>query len=71
MEAVIVDTNVIVYANGTDDENLLDCVKSCQIRLNQILNRPEVVLIDDNWRILREYRKIQNQTLRRVLVIFL
>lgn len=65
MEAVIVDTNVIVYANGTDDENLLGCVKSCQSRLFEILNRPEIVLIDDDWRILREYRKNTNPNTKK------
>ena len=54
MDAVIVDTNVIVIANDTDDKRA-DCRNRCQDRLEQILSRPEIVVIDDGWRILGEY----------------
>ena len=54
MNAVIVDTNVIVIANDTDDKRA-DCRDRCQDRLEQILSRPEKVVVDDGWRILGEY----------------
>ena len=57
MDAVIVDTNVIVIANYTDDNDLGDCPEHCQNRLEQILSRPEKVVIDEGWRILGEYER--------------
>lgn len=54
MDAVIVDTNVIVIANDTDDERA-DCKDRCQDRLEQIFDQPEKVVIDDRRRILGEY----------------
>ena len=33
MDAVIVDTNVIVIANGEADHASLDCIQRCQQRL--------------------------------------
>ncbi len=55
MNAVIVDTNVVVIANGEADHASMDCIERCQDRLEQILSRPEKVVIDDGWRILGEY----------------
>ena len=54
MDAVIIDTNVIVIANDTDDERA-DCRDRCQDRLEQIFDHHEKVVIDDWWRILGEY----------------
>ena len=54
MDAVIVDTNVIVIANDTDDERK-DCRDRCQDRLQQILDQREKVVVDDKWRIFGEY----------------
>jgi hypothetical protein len=54
MDAVIVDTNVIVIANDTDDKRA-DCRDRCQDRLQQIIDQHEKVVIDDKWRILGEY----------------
>ena len=54
MDAVIVDTNVIVIANDTDDKRT-DCRDRCQDRLQQIIDQHEKVVIDDKWRILGEY----------------
>ena len=56
MDAVIVDTNVIVIANDTDDKRK-DCRDPCQDRLQQIIDQGEKVVIDDSRRILREYEK--------------
>ena len=61
MDAVIVDTNVIVIANDTDDKTndtnkkRKDCRKHCQDRLEQIRNQRETVVVDNGWRIFREY----------------
>lgn len=54
MDAVIVDTNVIVIANDIDDERA-DCRDLCQDRLEQILFQGETVVVDDRWRIFGEY----------------
>ncbi|MYB93139.1 hypothetical protein F4054_18535 [Candidatus Poribacteria bacterium] len=56
MDAVIVDTNVIVIANDTDDKRK-DCRDHCQNRIKQIRYQREKVVIDDSRRILREYDK--------------
>ena len=59
MDAVIVDTNVIVIADNTDDDEREDCRERCQDRLQQILDqceRCERVIIDDRWRIFEEYK---------------
>lgn len=56
MNAVIVDTNVIVIANDTDDERK-DCRDRCQDRIQQIRSRQEKVVIDNDWQILREYKR--------------
>ena len=55
MNAVIVDTNVLVIANGEADHASSECIERCQDRLQAILSRPEKVVIDDGWRILGEY----------------
>ena len=55
MNAVIVDTNVIVIANDTDNKRA-DCRDRCQDRLEQIFDQCEKVAIDDRQRILGEYR---------------
>lgn len=57
MKAVI-DTNVLLVANGQHADVAEDCVISCVMRL-QALQKSGVVVIDDGFRILREY---QNKT---------
>ena len=54
MNAVIVDTNVIVIANDTDDKRK-NCRDRCRDRIKQIRAQHEKVVIDDGWRILGEY----------------
>ena len=69
MDAVIVDTNVIVIANDTDDERA-DCRDRCQDRLQQIIDQQEKVVIDNKWRILGgSTRIILVQTPEKVLAI--
>lgn len=55
MDAVIVDTNVIVIANDTDDKRK-DCRDHCQDRLQRIIDKGQKVVVDDRWRIFGEYR---------------
>ena len=55
MSAVVVDTNVILTAKGMSEQAWDECVTACQERLDQIIEGPERVVIDDGWIILREY----------------
>ena len=64
MDAVIVDTNVIVIANDTDDERA-DCRDRCQDRLQEIISHDETVVIDDGWRIFGEYKNNTNPNNRK------
>ena len=64
MGAVIVDTNVIVISNDTDDKRA-DCRDRCQDRLQQIFDQCEKVVIDNNWRILGEYEDNVNPNARK------
>ncbi len=56
MTEVVVDTNVLLVANGAHVEVSPECRKSCVKRLEQI-QQSGIVAIDDEWRILREYQK--------------
>ena len=64
MDAVIVDTNVIVIANDTDDERK-DCRNRCQDRLQQIRDQRETVIVDDGWRIFEEYERYVKPNTRK------
>ena len=64
MDAVIVDTNVIVIANDTDD-NRAECRDNCQDRLQQIISHGETVVVDDGWRIFGEYEDNVNPNSRK------
>lgn len=55
MNAVVIDTNVILTAKGMSKQAWDECVTACQERLDQIIEGPERVVIDDDWIILREY----------------
>ena len=57
MDAVIVDTNVIITANNEAEHASPDCVERCQKRIKQILDEQETALVDDGWRILNEYMR--------------
>ena len=65
MDAVIVDTNVIITANGEAEHASPDCVERCQQRIKQILDQSETALVDDRWRILNEYKKYVNLETRK------
>lgn len=55
MNAIVVDTNVILTAKGMSKQAWDECVTACQERLNEIIEGSEKVVIDDNWIILGEY----------------
>ena len=57
MNTVILDTNVIVIANGQTPQASTDCVRRCRERLDLILGGSEKVVLDYGQRILREYRR--------------
>lgn len=55
---VVVDTNVILVANGQHEAVSSECVAACARRLNEIV-KGECIAIDDAYLILNEY---QNKT---------
>ncbi len=50
----IVDTNVLIAANGQAEQASPNCVISCVDAIQQLTSGGQVV-VDDNWLILREY----------------
>lgn len=63
MDAVIIDTNVMVVANGRSaaPQASEKCVALCRKRLREILQGPEIILLDDKKRIIKEYRNNLNE----------
>lgn len=55
MRAVI-DTNILLVANGQHDDVSPDCVTTCVQRL-QAIQKTGVVVIDDGFRLLGEYQQ--------------
>lgn len=56
MAAVVVDTNVMVVANGKAEQAGIDCVLSCVSALENV-KQGSVVLVDSGYRIFDEYRR--------------
>ena len=54
---VVVDTNVIVVANGKSEQASASCVLTCIERLQQIRDGDVKLVLDDDWRILNEYMR--------------
>ncbi|MBD2075497.1 hypothetical protein H6F86_16660 [Phormidium sp. FACHB-592] len=52
---VIVDTNVLIVANREASQATFQCVINCVQKLQQI-QRGQILVIDDNWQILNEYK---------------
>ena len=53
----IVDTNVAIVANQRDDAPAsIDCVRRCITLLNEFQRDQRLLVIDDDWHILREYQ---------------
>ena len=63
MNTVVIDTNVLVVANGMSaaPQASEECVIRCRLRLREILSGPEMVLLDDKKRIIQEYRNNLNE----------
>lgn len=55
MAEFVIDTNVLLVANGAHQDVSPTCVAACVERLNQVKNT-SVVVIDDGYRILSEYQ---------------
>jgi hypothetical protein len=55
MNAVVIDTNVILVAKGISPQAWDSCVTACQDRLDQIIDGPEKIVIDEKRAILSEY----------------
>jgi hypothetical protein len=56
LKASVIDTNVIVVANGKSAQADLKCVRACIEALNKI-HEDGMVVLDDIMRILDEYRR--------------
>ena len=63
MDAVVIDTNVLVVANGkaAAPHASEKCITLCRARLAEILRGSERVLLDDKKRIIQEYRRNLNE----------
>lgn len=55
MKAVI-DTNVLLVANGQHADVSPDCVAECVRRLQSMMQKASVTVVDDGYRILGEYQ---------------
>ncbi len=54
---VVVDTNVVVVANGKSQQASTTCVVTCVERLQQIIVGEVKLVLDDEWHILDEYMR--------------
>lgn len=52
----VVDTNVVVVANGLSEQSSIECVNHC-VRLLEELKIAGRIVIDNNWLILKEYQR--------------
>ena len=62
MNAVIIDTNVMVVANGkaAAPQARCKCIIRCRARLAEIMRGSEMILLDDKKRIIQEYKNNLN-----------
>jgi hypothetical protein len=56
MPAVVIDTNVLVAANGKSEQIGPNCVLACIAALEEAINHKQV-LVDSGMRIFEEYRR--------------
>ncbi len=63
MNAVVIDTNVLVVANGkfAAPQASDKCITLCRAKLAAILRSTENILLDDKDRIIQEYRRNLNE----------
>ena len=52
---IVVDTNVVVVANGRSEQASSDCVDTCGEKLEEIMRGEMKLVLDNRWIILREY----------------
>lgn len=66
MGAVVIDTNVLVVANGRSvaPQASEKCVALCRARLAELRRGSESILLDDKKRIIQEYRRNLNEKVR-------
>ncbi len=57
MEGNVVDTNVLVTANGQHPEACLLCLRQCVDLLESFTRRKRLILIDEGYLILNEYSR--------------
>lgn len=57
MDAYVVDTNVLIAANGRETHASVECQLSCVEQLMQIVSKPDKVCIDSLDLIMAEYRR--------------
>ena len=64
MGSVIIDTNVMVVANGkaAAPQARCKCIIRCRARLAEILKGTEMILLDDKKRMIQEYKNNLNAT---------
>jgi hypothetical protein len=53
----IIDTNVAVVAGGESPQASPACVVACRAALRRMVAGKDTLVIDDGWRILREYKR--------------
>jgi len=61
LTTAVVDTNVLVTANSEASQASANCIKNCVQYLDEIARNGQLVL-DDGWRILREYMRQARST---------
>lgn len=59
MSCIVIDTNVILAANGSHADLSIECVQRCVERLLETQKKGTIVL-DDQFRIIKEYLKRTN-----------
>jgi hypothetical protein len=52
---VVVDTNVLVVANGKTPHASKECILACIEEIDKIYRSHNIIVLDDAWHILREY----------------
>ena len=57
MDKIIVDTNVAVVTNQRDTHAAPACVSACVRQLQMLMNNTLVLVIDQQWLILKEYMR--------------
>lgn len=71
MNEVVIDSNVLMVANGNHNDASLECVAACVNHLQQA-KQQLVIVVDDDYRILREYQTtLDARRGKQVGVVFL